>query len=352
MAAESQESKWYGLPPGTVIPDKFKGSPVQIRSIEYDEHSVREEQKNVLLTHKDVETGKPVQWLDIIGVENGPFLEKIGKLFSIHPLVLEDIQNTGQRPKFEDYGDLIYIIFKMLDWDNVENTVISEQVSLILNKTHVLSFQERSGDIFDVIRNRIKTGSGRIRKKKSDYLAYSLLDAVVDHYFLVLEKLEDEFEDIEDELVLNPQREIIGRINNLKRQINVLRRAVWPLREVTGVFMKRESVLVEEETAVFISDLYDHVIQIIDTLDSFREMSSSLIDLYHSHLTTNMNQVMKVLTVIATIFIPLTFITGIYGMNFKYMPELDFPWAYPLILGVMIMVSIGMIIFFKRKKWL
>jgi magnesium transporter len=352
MAAESHDSKWYGLPPGTVIPEKFKGSPVQVRSISYGEESVQEEQKNVLLSREDIETERPVQWLDIIGVENGPFLEKIGKLFSIHPLVLEDIQNTVQRPKFEDYGEFIYIIFKMLDWDTEENKVTSEQVSLLLTKSHVLSFQEYSGDIFDVIRNRIKTGSGRIRKKNSDYLAYALLDAVVDNYFLVLEKLEDEFEDIEDELVVNPQREIIGRINKLKRQINVLRRAVWPLREVAGVFMKRESVLVDEETAVFIGDLYDHVIQIIDTLDSFREMSSSLIDLYHSHLSTNMNQVMKVLTVIATIFIPLTFITGIYGMNFKYMPELDAPWAYPLIWGVMIFVGIGMIIFFKRKKWL
>jgi magnesium transporter len=240
----------------------------------------------------------------------------------------------------------------MIEWDADSREVTSEQVSLVLTKAHVLSFQERTGDMFDVIRKRITSGSGRVRKKGSDYLAYALLDAVVDHYFLVLEKLEDEFEDIEDLLVTNPRQDIITRIHKLKRQINVLRRAVWPLREVTGEFRKRESVLVDEETSIYLGDLYDHVIKIIDTLDSFREMSSNLIDLYHSHLSTNMNQVMKVLTIIATIFIPLTFIAGVYGMNFKYMPKLDYPWGYPAVIGVMAMVTIGMMVFFKRKKWL
>ena len=260
--------------------------------------------------------------------------------------------NTGQRPKMEDFGDYLFIVLKMLHYDKEEDETKTEQVSLILSSNYVISFQESEGDVFDPIRERIRSDRGRIRKMGVDYLAYSLIDAIVDNYFMVLEKIGEKIEDIEDELVRNPTPEVLHTIHRLKRELIFLRKSVWPLREVISRLERWESPLIDKSIDIYLRDVYDHTIQVIDALETFRDMLSGMLDIYLSSLSNRMNEVMKVLTIIATIFIPLTFIAGIYGMNFKYMPELDSPWGYPLVYIVMLAVSAVMLVYFRRKRWL
>jgi magnesium transporter len=260
--------------------------------------------------------------------------------------------NTGQRPKMEDFNDYLFIVLKMLSYDEEENETQTEQVSLILSSKFVLSFQESEGDVFDPVRERIRSDRGRIRKMGVDYLAYSLIDAIVDNYFMVLEKIGERIEDIEDELVKNPTPEVLHTIHRLKRELIFLRKSVWPLREVISRLERWESPLIDKSIDIYLRDVYDHTIQVIDALETFRDMLSGMLDIYLSSLSNRMNEVMKVLTIIATIFIPLTLISGIYGMNFRYMPELESPWGYPLVYTVMLAVSAVMLIYFRRKKWL
>ncbi len=286
------------------------------------------------------------------GIHQLDNIEKIGEHFKIHPLVLEDIMNTGQRPKMEDFNDYLFIVLKMLSYDEEENETKTEQVSLILSSKFVISFQESEGDVFDPVRERIRSDRGRIRKMGVDYLAYSLIDAIVDNYFMVLEKIGEKIEDIEDELVKNPTPEVLHTIHRLKRELIFLRKSVWPLREVISRLERWESPLIDKSIDIYLRDVYDHTIQVIDALETFRDMLSGMLDIYLSSLSNRMNEVMKVLTIIATIFIPLTLISSIYGMNFKYMPELDWFWGYPLVYTVMLAVSAVMLIYFRRKKWL
>jgi len=257
------------------------------------------------------------------GIHQLDNIEKIGEHFKIHPLVLEDIMNTGQRPKMEDFNDYLFIVLKMLSYDEEENETKTEQVSLILSSKFVISFQESEGDVFDPVRERIRSDRGRIRKMGVDYLAYSLIDAIVDNYFMVLEKIGEKIEDIEDELVKNPTPEVLHTIHRLKRELIFLRKSVWPLREVISRLERWESPLIDKSIDIYLRDVYDHTIQVIDALETFRDMLSGMLDIYLSSLSNRMNEVMKVLTIIATIFIPLTLISSIYEMNFKYMPELD-----------------------------
>ena len=292
-----------------------------------------------------------VTWLDIDGVHQAEVLESVGNYANLHPLVLEDIHNTYQRPKVEDYDDYLYIVLKMISWDSDSNEAQAEQVSLILGKSYVISFKEDPGDIFDPIRQRLREGKGRIRKLGADYLAYSLLDQVVDHYFIVLENLGERVEDLEEELVTNPDKSTLQTIYHLKRELIYLRKSVWPLREAISSLERGESPLFQPETLIYLRDVYDHTIQVIDTIETFRDMVSGMLDIYLSSVSNRMNEVMKVLTIIATIFIPLTFITGVYGMNFNYMPELQWRWGYFSIWGVMIVIVIGMVVYFKRKGW-
>jgi len=286
------------------------------------------------------------------GIHQLDNIEKIGEHFKIHPLVLEDIMNTGQRPKMEDFNDYLFIVLKMLSYDEEENETKTEQVSLILSSKFVISFQESEGDVFDPVRERIRSDRGRIRKMGVDYLAYSLIDAIVDNYFMVLEKIGEKIEDIEDELVKNPTPEVLHTIHRLKRELIFLRKSVWPLREVISRLERWESPLIDKSIDIYLRDVYDHTIQVIDALETFRDMLSGMLDIYLSSISNRMNEVMKVLTIIATIFIPLTLISSIYGMNFKYMPELDWFWGYPLVYTVMLAVSAVMLIYFRRKKWL
>jgi magnesium transporter len=329
-----------------------RSAKVKLSVINYDEVNFQEKEVSNVEEAVSFRSKSSVTWLNIDGVHQPEIIEQIGKSFSVHPLVLEDIANTGQRPKMEDFDDYLFVVLRMLRFDDEKNQTKAEQISILLGPDFVISFQEREGDVFDIIRERLRSNKGRIRKMGADYLAYSLIDAIVDNYFMVLEKLGGTIEDIEDKLVTDPKAETLQVIHDLKREMIFLRKSVWPLREVINRLEKSESTLIKKSTMVYLRDVYDHTIQVMDSVDTFRDMLSGMLDIYLSSVSNRMNEIMKVLTVIATIFIPLTFIVGVYGMNFKFMPELDQPWGYPAILIVMLSIAVMMLVYFRRKKWL
>ena len=348
-----KRSKKVGLPPGTLVHiGEEKTEKVRITIIDYDEASFEEKQIKTIEECFPFKDKTTVTWINIDGIHDIKIIEKIGKHFDLHPLILEDIVNTGQRPKIEDFGDYIFIVLKMLYYNEKEDEVQAEQVSLILGSNFVISFQEREGDVFNPIRERIRSGKGRIRKMGADYLAYTLIDTIVDNYFIIPEKLGERIESIEEELVTDPTPETLQTIHTLKRKLIFLRKSLWPLREVVSGLQRTESTLIHESTDIYLRDVYDHTIQVIDTIETSRDILSGMLDIYLSSVSNRMNQIMKVLTIIATIFMPLTFIAGIYGMNFEFMPELTWPWAYPLVLLVIVVIGISMLIYFRRKKWL
>ncbi|MBW6470530.1 MAG: magnesium/cobalt transporter CorA [Methanosarcinaceae archaeon] len=346
-------SKQIGLPPGSLVHvGAERTESVTISIIDYDENQLHEE---VVATVEECFSFKEqptVTWININGIHNIEIIDKIGKHFELHPLILEDIMNTGQRPKLEDFGHYLYIVLKMLQIEEDEDEIKAEQVSLIIGDNFVISFQEVEGDVFNYVRERIRNSKGRIRKMKSDYLAYALMDAIVDGYFIILEKLGDRIELMEDDLLENPTTDTLQDIHSLKREMIFLRKSIWPLREVISRLERGESPLIHEATILYMKDIYDHTIQIIDSIESFRDMLSGMLDIYLSTISNKMNEVMKVLTIISTIFIPITFIAGIYGMNFEYMPELGWRWSYPMLWIVIISVASTMILFFKRRGWL
>jgi len=346
-------SKKSGLPPGTLVHvGEQRTERVRIRVLDYDEGHLEERDMASIdecFVYKDKPT---VSWINIDGLHQVDLIENIGKCFELHPLILEDILNTTQRPKLQDFEDYICLILKMITYDETKNQLHIEQVTLILGSNFVISFQETEGDVFDLVRERLRKGKGKIRKMGADYLAYALLDAIVDNYFIVLEKIGEEIESLEDELLEKPDPETVNGIHNLKRELIFLRKSVWPLREAVVGLEKGESPLIKDKTAIYLRDVYDHTIQVIDTIETFRDMVSGMLDVYLSSLSNKMNEVMKVLTIIATIFIPLTFIAGIYGMNFKDMPELEWPYGYPMVWVVMILIGIVMLMYFRKKKWL
>jgi len=347
-------SRKIGLSPGTLVHiGKKKIEKVRIRLIDYDEAQLEEKEPKTIeecFPFKDLPT---VTWVNMDGLHDIEVMEKLGKHFDLHPLILEDILNTEQRPKIEDFEDYVFVVLKMLYFDEKEDVIRAEQVSIIFGSNFVLSFQERVGDTFDPLRERIRNAKGRVRKMGTDYLAYALMDAIVDNYFTVLEKLDEKIEGMEEELVSNPRPETLQTMHNLKREMIFLRKSVWPLREVVSRLERGESKLVKDSTGIYLRDVYDHTIQVIDTIETFRDMLSGMLDIYLSSVSNRMNQVMKVLTIIATIFIPLTFVAGIYGMNFEYMPELKWHWFYPKAFWlVMIGVAGVMLVYFRRKRWL
>lgn len=297
-------------------------------------------------------TSEPVTWINIAGLHDIDQIAAIGRLFDIHPLILEDILNTEQRPKVEQGDGYLYLILKMIHWNEVAQVIETEQLSIVLGKGYVLTFQEQEKDVFDPLRQRIRGGKGRIRHQGANYLAYALLDAVVDHYFIILEKMGEHIETIEEELVTDPDPETLQKIHELKREMLYLRRSVWPLREVIGVLQRGDFPQFQGEILIYLRDVYEHTIQVIDTVETFRDIVSGLFDIYLSSISNRMNEIMKVLTIIATIFIPLTFITGLYGMNFQFMPELQLPWGYAAVWLLMLMISGLMLFYFRRRKWL
>jgi len=343
-----------GLPPGTLIhigDETMKD--VKITVIDYKDDQFQEKEVLSLDECIPFRDKDAVTWIDIEGIHQPDVLEKLGHCYGLHPLVLEDIMATDQRPKMEDFGDYLFIVLKMIDYSENNGGPEIEQVSLILGRTFVISFQEgKEGDVFDPVRERIRTGQGRIRKMGPDYLAYSLIDSIVDNYYSVLERLGEEIELIEDQLVTDPTPAPLRVIHRLKRDMIFLRKSVWPLREVISGLERGESSLITDSTVIYLRDIYDHTIQVIDTIETFRDMLSGMLDIYLSSSSNRLNSVMKVLTVIATIFMPLSFIVGLYGMNFKFMPELEWRWGYPVVLIVMAVIAAWMLILFKRKKWL
>jgi magnesium transporter len=340
-----------GLPPGTLVHiGERKTEKTRITIIDYDETQFEEKQAKRIEECFPFKDKPTVTWINIDGIHQVEIIEKLGSHFGLHPLLLEDILNTEQRPKMEDFGDYIFVVLKMLYHNEAE--IEAEQVSLIFGSNFVISLQEREGDVFDPIRERIRKGKGRIRKAGADYLAYALLDAIVDNCFLILETLGERIEDTEQQLAANPVPETLQLIRKLKKGMIFLRKAIWPLREVVSGLERCESVLIHESTGAYLRDVYDHTIQVIDTVESYRDMVSGMLDIYLSSISNKMNEVMKVLTIFAAIFIPLTFVAGIYGMNFRFMPELGWQWGYPMILIVMGSIAAGMLNYFRRKRWL
>lgn len=341
-----------GLPPGTVIHcGEKKMEEVNITLIHYDGERFEEKELTRVEESFPFRDRPTVTWLNIAGLHRTDIIEKTGEIVGLHPLLLEDIVTMGQRPKVEDFGDYIFVVLKMLHDGKESEKVIEEQISLVLGSSYVITFQERESDVFRPVIDRIKNSKGRIRTLGADYLAYALIDAVVDRYFIVLEGLGEKVEALEDDLVADPSRKTLQDLQNLKREMLFLRRSVWSLREVLSFLERGESSLIRKTTRIYFKDVYDHVIQVIDTVETFREMLSGMMDIYLSSMSNRLNQVMKVLTIIATIFIPLTFIAGVYGMNFKFMPELEWRWGYPMILAVMLSLAASMLIYFRKKDW-
>jgi len=346
--------KQPGLPPGTLVHTGMKKiENVVIDVTEYSEETLNEkmvEQTEEIFKYRD---SNLISWINICGLHDTSVLEKIGNHFNIHSLVLEDILNTEQRPKLDDYESQLYCVLKSIEYDENAGEITSEQVSFVLNKNWLITFQERLPDCFDPIRERLRKSKGRIRKCGADYLMYTLMDLVVDNYFAVLEKIGDSIQDLEDELVTQPKTENLNTIYKLRRELLFLRKSVLPLREVLNTMVRDDFDQISAGTDVFIRDVYDHVIQVMDTVETYREMISGMLDTYLSSVSNRMNEVMKVLTIIATIFIPLTFIAGVFGMNFDHFPELHWKWFYPLgFWSTIIVLGFLMYLFFKRKKWI
>ena len=349
-----KRSKKAWMSPGTLMHiGETKPGTIEVTAIDYNESGVQETKLQKIEECYALKDRPTVTWINLEGVHDIALIEKLGACFHIHPLTLEDILNTDQRPKCDDMETYVYLVLKILQYNNRGSEIVSEQMSIILGDNFVISFQEGiKGDVFEPLRQRIRSGKGKIRKLGADYLAYAIVDGTVDNYFTVLEKLGEQIELLEEEVVTDPQPSTLQKIHHFKREMLYIRRCIWPLREVIAALAKKESPLIKESTEIYLRDVYDHVVQIIDSVETFREMLSSMLDVYLSSLSNRMNQVMKVLTIIATIFIPLSFLAGIYGMNFKYMPELEWHWGYPFILAIMIAVVCIMLLYFRKRKWL
>jgi magnesium transporter len=353
---KTRRSKKSGLPPGTLVHiGEEKTDRIRITLIRYNEREVHEEVIEGLDHLKEPppeDSERWVTWINLEGVHLPETIAMVGKYFGIHPLTLEDIVNTEQRPKIEEYDDYLFVVLKTFDSREHPGEPIMDQISLVLKPNMLISFEEKSDEICNIVKNRIRSGKGRVRNAGSDYLAYCLVDAVVDHYFNILEKLGEDIESMQEELIARPAKMTLQRIHSMKRQMILFRRSVWPLREAVGSLLRGESAMIQKATLVYLRDVYDHVIHVIDSIEIYREMLAGMIDIYLSSISNRMNEIMKVLTVIATIFMPLTFIAGVYGMNFKNMPELDWRWGYPAVLLLMATVAVYMLFYFRRKKWL
>jgi magnesium transporter len=345
--------KAVGTSPGTLIHiGEKKTEETRITLIDFDEAHLQEQVIETIEEAFPLKDLPTVTWINIDGLHDVEIIEKIGASFNIHPLVLEDILNTGQRPKADEYEDAIFVVLKMLDYDKTAEQITSEQFSLVLGANFLISFQEVQGDVFKTVRERIRKPKTRIRKAGCDYLSYALIDAIVDHYFVILESLGNKVENLEMELLDDPTRDTLETIHSLKQEMIYMRKHIWPIREIINTLVKTESSLIREQTHVYLRDVYDHTIQVIDTIESYRDILAGMLDIYLSTVSNKMNEVMKVLTIIATIFIPVTFVAGIYGMNFKFMPELEWRWGYVMVWAIIVVVAGIMIGFFKKKEWL
>ena len=344
-----------GTAPGTLIADP-DSPPPRIHVIAFGEDAVDEAEVDGVDALRDHLGRRPVTWINVAGIGDADAIQAMGDVFGLHRLALEDVMNVHQRAKVEEYPDHLFIVLRMAQVAN--GAVETEQLSIFLGRDYVLTFQERRGDCLDPVRQRLRAGRGRISAPGSDYLAYALIDAVVDHYFPVLEHYGERLEALENAVVHEPEPDTLTAIHQIKRELLALRRGIWPLREAISSLLRDPVAVVTDETRLYLRDCYDHTIQVIDLLENYREIASGLLDVYLSSISNRMNDVMRVLTVIATIFIPLTFIAGIYGTNFDTaaspwnLPELHWYWGYPFMLGVMLVIVLGLLAFFRRKGWL
>ena len=348
-----KRSRKAGLPPGTPVHlGERKSDTTRLTLLHYDEQRAVEQEMKTAQECLALRDSPGVSWINITGLHEVETLAQFGDAFGLHPLVLEDILNTDQRPKLEDYGEYLYIVIKRLGNGAPANEISTEQISLILGRNLVISFLESDSGVFNVVKDRILNNRGRIRRLGADYLAYTLMDAVVDNYFAIFEKLGERIEILQETIISRPTPASLQTLHALKRELLFLRKSVWPLREVVSGLQRGDSTLIHKDTWFYLRDVYDHTIHVIDTIETYRDMLASMMDIYLSSLSIRLNEVMKVLTIIATIFMPLTFIVGLYGMNFQHMPELSWRWGYPLVLLVMAGVTAGMLVFFRRKKWI
>lgn len=349
----NKTSKKPGQAPGTLhFTGEKKLDNVLLNLYDYDVEQLGEYDLNNIDDSRPYIESPSKTWINICGLHDIEKLKEIWGYFELHPLIQEDIVNTNQRAKIEEYPNHMFFVMRMMSFVEETGQLNVEQVSVVLSEDSVLSFQEDDFPIFEPVLHRLRNAAPRLRKEGPDYLAYALIDTIVDHYFKVMEKFGDEIEILEDRILENFDESIPEEIHALRRKLIYFRKAIWPLRDSLNTLIREESHLVSEENKIYYRDVYDHLVQIIDGIENYRDMVIGMLDMYMSQVSNKMNEVMKVLTIIATIFIPLTFIAGIYGMNFEYMPELSVPWAYPAVWAIMIIATMGMVYYFRRKKWL
>ena len=353
----TRQSKKYsqkaGMLPGSVVfIGEGKTEPASLSLSSYTPDSYQPlPLKTLADCSTQVKQSGGIVWVKVSGLQDTAMVEELGKCFNLHPLTLEDVVNTEQRPKLEDYGNYLFAVIKALHWDSELKKTRSEHISLILGKNFLISFQEHQSDIFNPIHQRLQSDNGRIRKLGADYLLYSILDIIVDGYFSLIEGFGDYLDEIEEQLLSSPSSQTLKQISEAKKEMLFIRKSIWPVRETVAAIERSETPLIDKSSHIYFRNIYDHLIQQIDTGETYRDMLSNMIDIYLSSLSNRMSEVMKVLTIFASIFIPLTFIVGIYGMNFD-IPELRFSWGYPGILLFMLAIALVLVLFFKRKKWL
>ncbi len=348
-----KQSRKTGLPPGTLM---YLGDEntekIRVTQFLYNEKQVSETQiQNISLLKKPAENCGEILWINVDGISDVNLIKQIGQEFKLHSLLLEDVVNPNQRPKTEIYPDIIYTAIKMFYLHQDTGEIVWEYVSVILGKNYVLTFQERPGDVFETVRERLRNKTGKARFFGADYLYHILLDTIIDNYFVILEALGEDIEQIEKIITENPAESVLSDIYNEKKQLNFLKKMCWPLMEAFNSLLRQDNALISNEITYYFRDLYDHIIRIIDIIENYRDNLSGLTDIYLSITSNRMNSIMKVLTMISTIFIPLSFIAGVYGMNFKNMPELEYKYSYFIVLGIMLLIISGMMFFFKKKKW-
>lgn len=345
--------KKAGQAPGTPIyTGEQSSTPPRITIITYEAENSKKTVSDKLDESLLETAPKTLTWVNVEKLQDVSIIEQLAKRYCLHPLTVEDILNVQQRPKVEEFEKYIFITLKMLLWNTKTKTFSIKQISLILGNDFLLSFQEIESDFFDVIQKKICDPNNKhLRELGTDYLTYRLIDAVIDQYFVVLEGLGNQIEEVEERIIAAPTTQNSRTLYQLKRKMLQLRKAIWPMREAISHLLQADNTIITSFTHVYLRDVYDHAVQAIDTIENFRDMLSGMLDVYLSSLTNRMNEIMKVLTIISTIFIPITFIASIYGMNFEYMPELHWRWGYPSVMGVMCLIVIGMLIYFRRKKW-
>jgi magnesium transporter len=346
-------SQKIGLSPGSLVyVGEKKDQPVHISILNYDADGHDEISNATLEDLTNLTPTKSMMWIHVSGIHDITVIEGIGKAFGLHALLLEDIVNTNHRPKIDDYDDYLFVVLKMPHAGNADNALEIEHVCIVIGHDYIILFQESQGSIFDPVKDRIKKGKGRLQKYGVDFLAYSLIDMIVDQYYGILENIGEEIESLEEEALIYPDQRLLSRIHDFKHQVMFLRKSIWPFREMISMMLRGESSLLKDYVVVFLQDVYDHVVQVIDTVETYRDLLSGIMEIYMSGVSNRMNEIMKVLTIIATLFIPLTFLAGVYGMNFRYMPELEWQFSYPVFWIVALVVFFLMLVWFRHKRWI